>query len=265
MRDSFDRRIRYLRVSVTDRCNLRCVYCAPSGEGGRLRPDELASFEDIARIVRAAVGLGVDKVRLTGGEPLAREGVVGLAAELAAIPGLEVLCMTTNGTLLAPVAAELKSAGLASLNVSLDTLDPERYERLTRGGSVHDVEAGIEAALDAGLPVKLNIVVSGEESRADALAVEGYARERGLSSQRIRRYDLREEKSDDPLFDRPPPCALCDRIRLLADGRLKPCLHSDLALGVDMDRIEESLLACAGMKPERGGRCTTLAVGQIGG
>jgi cyclic pyranopterin phosphate synthase len=265
MRDSFDRLIRYLRVSVTDRCNLRCVYCAPPGEASGLRDDELLSLEAIVRIVRAAVGLGVDKVRLTGGEPLAREGIVDLVAELARIRGLDALCMTTNGTMLARAAADLKSAGLDSLNVSLDTLDASSYERITRGGSLHDALAGVEAALEAGLPVKLNIVVPGEGDQMDAEAVERYAREAGASSQRIRRYDLRAAKTDDPRFDRPPPCARCDRIRLLADGRLKPCLHSDLAFDIDMERIEESILACVGRKPERGGVCTTLAVGQIGG
>jgi GTP 3',8-cyclase len=265
LRDSFDRPIRCLRVSVTDRCNLRCTYCAPPGPLRRLREEELLPLGDLARIARAAVGLGVDKLRLTGGEPLVRPGLVGLVAELSRIDGLESLCMTTNGTLLAPLAADLKRAGLGSLNVSLDTLDAGRYGAITGGGALVDALDGIDAALEAGLPVKLNVVVPSADDAGDAEAVERYARERGASSQRILRYDLAARKLDDPRFDRPPPCARCDRIRLLADGRLKPCLHSDIAVPVDMDRIEESLLSCVGMKPERGGACTTLAVGQIGG
>lgn len=265
MRDSFDRSIRYLRVSVTDRCNLRCSYCAPSGPLRRLRDEELLSSGDVARIVRAAVGLGVDKVRLTGGEPLVRPGLVDLVAELAGIDALATLCMTTNGTLLAPLAADLESAGLGSLNVSLDTLDPDRYERITGGGVLAAALEGIDAALAAGLPVKLNIVVPREDDTGDAEEVERYARLRGASSQRILRYDIAAEKLDDPRFDRPPPCWRCDRIRLLADGYLKPCLHSDIAIAVDMERIEESLLSCVGMKPARGAVCTTLSVGQIGG
>jgi cyclic pyranopterin phosphate synthase len=275
LRDSFDRRIRYLRVSVTDRCNLRCAYCVPpmeppagtagSGAARRLREGEPISFGDIERIARAAVGLGVDKLRLTGGEPLVRRGIAELVARLARIEGLATLCMTTNGTLLAPLAAELRRAGLVSLNLSLDTLDPARYERMTGGGCLADAIAGLDAALAAGIQVKLNIVVPRVGDTADAEAVERYARERGAASQRILRYDLAADKLDDPRFDRPPPCARCDRIRLLADGRLKPCLHSDIAIPVDMDDIEGSLLACVGMKPERGGACTTLAVGQIGG
>jgi GTP 3',8-cyclase len=265
LRDSFDRPIRYLRVSVTDRCNLRCAYCAPPVAQSRLRDEELLSSGDIARIVRAAIGLGVDKVRLTGGEPLVRPDIVDLVAQLARIGGLETLCMTTNGTLLAPLAADLGSAGLGSLNVSLDTLDPGRYGRLTGGGALAEALEGVDAALEAGIPVKLNIVVPGAGETGDAEEVERYARERGAASQRILRYDLAAKKLDDPRFDRPPPCGRCDRIRLLANGCLKPCLHSDLAIAVDMDDIEGSLLSCVGMKPERGSVCTTLAVGQIGG
>lgn len=265
MRDLYNRPIRYLRVSVTDRCNLRCAYCAPRGQPRPIDEEGFLPFEDIARIVSAAVGLGVDKVRLTGGEPLAREGIVGLVAELAGIAGLETLCMTTNGTLLAGVAADLKSAGLDSLNLSLDSLDPARYKRITGGGSLADALEGLDAALKAGIPVKVNIVVSDGECEGDAAEVERYAHARGAASQRIRRYDLRLPKVDDTRFDRPPPCGRCDRIRLLADGRLKPCLHSDISVPVDMNRIEESILACVAMKPERGGACAVHAVGRIGG
>ena len=267
MRDGFDRPIHYLRVSVTDRCNLRCEYCAPPESEDRRLKGELLSLDSIARIARAAVGLGVEKLRLTGGEPLLRDGIVGLVGRLSKIPGLKTLAMTTNGTRLAAAAADLRAAGLDSVNVSLDTLDGGRYERMTRGGSLAEVLAGIDAALGAGLPVKLNIVLAEGDSRAEeeACAVERYGRERGASSQRIRRYDLRETKVYDPRFDRPPRCEACDRIRLLADGRLMPCLHSDLALPLDLERIEESLKACIGRKPERGEACTTLRIGQIGG
>jgi len=136
---------------------------------------------------------------------------------------------------------------------------------ITGGGSLRDALEGVDAALKARLIVKLNIVVQGDDECGDAAAVELYARERGILSQRIRPYDLRAPKTDDLRFDRPPPCASCDRIRLLADGRLKPCLHSDLAVPIDMNDIEGSILSCVAIKPERGGACADHDVGRIGG
>jgi cyclic pyranopterin phosphate synthase len=157
--DTYNRRINYLRLSVTDRCNFRCVYCLPL-EGVPWRPHaEILRFEEIAAVVQAAAALGISKVRLTGGEPLVRAGIVELVAMLAAIPGLDDLSMTTNGALLARHAADLRRAGLRRVNVSLDTLDPERFQRITRLGRLADVLAGIAAAQEAGLlPVKLNTV-----------------------------------------------------------------------------------------------------------
>ncbi len=157
--DAYNRRINYLRLSVTDRCNFRCVYCLPP-EGVPWRPHaEILRFEEIAAVVRAAAALGISKVRLTGGEPLVRAGIVELVAMLAAIPGLDDLSMTTNGALLARHAADLRRAGLRRVNVSLDTLDAGRFQRITRLGRLEDVLAGIAAAQEAGLlPVKLNTV-----------------------------------------------------------------------------------------------------------
>lgn len=158
--DGYGRHISYLRVSVTDRCNLRCRYCMPP-EGVQCRPhDEILRYEEIARVVRCAVDLGVRKVRLTGGEPLARKGLVSLVAMLREIDGLDELAMTTNGTMLADHAVALAEAGLDRVNVSLDTLDPGRYEYITRGGRLGDVFEGLAAAEAAGLaPIKLNCVV----------------------------------------------------------------------------------------------------------
>ena len=159
MLDSSGRRIHYLRVSVTDRCNLRCTYCMPE-EGVPFVPHgRILTFEQIASVVSAAAGLGFDKIRLTGGEPLVRKGIADLVSMLAGIDGIRTLGMTTNGTLLAPVAADLARRGLSSVNVSLDSLDPERYALVTRGGKLQSALEGIRAARAAGLPVKLNIVV----------------------------------------------------------------------------------------------------------
>lgn len=160
MRDTHQREINYLRVSVTDRCNLRCRYCLPP-EGVSLLPhSEILRLEEIERVVRAATLVGVRKVRLTGGEPLVRQGLARLVSMLAEIPEIDDLALTTNGTLLASRVRELKGAGLKRVNVSLDTLRPERFSWITRGGELGDVFRGIEAALEFALhPVKLNAVV----------------------------------------------------------------------------------------------------------
>lgn len=157
---SLSRAATYLRVSVTDRCNQRCVYCMPA-EGVPDRPhDDILRFEEVERVVRVAAALGVRSVRLTGGEPLVRKGLVGLAARLAALPGVQDLALTTNGTLLARAAPALRAAGVRRVNVSLDTLRPDRYRDITRTDLFSDALAGLEAALAAGLdPVKVNTVV----------------------------------------------------------------------------------------------------------
>lgn len=173
--DSFGRRLRYLRISVTDRCNLRCVYCRPEA-GVRLYPhDEILSYEEIERVARVAVGLGMDSLRLTGGEPLVRKDICHLVEQLSRIEGLADLSLTTNGLLLGKLAGPLRAAGLRRVNISLDTLDEVRFARLTRGGEIGQALAGLGAALAAGLePVKLNVVLfaeaEGQPTAADILA-----------------------------------------------------------------------------------------------
>jgi cyclic pyranopterin phosphate synthase len=157
--DRFARRVRYLRVSVTDRCNFRCVYCMPEDIEFRPRA-ELLTFEEIERIVRVFVGLGVRKVRLTGGEPTVRAKITDLVARLAGVPGLEQIVMTTNGHLLAELAAPLAAAGLRAVNVSVDTVDPDHFRAVTVRGDLSRVLAGIDAAIAVGLKVKLNAVMA---------------------------------------------------------------------------------------------------------
>ena len=158
--DSYGRRVRYLRISLTDACNLRCVYCMP--EHMQFRPrHELMSDEEIIYLVKVAASLGVDKIRLTGGEPTIRPGVVDLVRQINTVPGIEDVAMTTNALLLDELAQPLADAGLNRVNISIDTVDPERFRRITRWGDVDDVWRGIEAAERAGLrPVKLNCVVT---------------------------------------------------------------------------------------------------------
>ena len=160
MIDSFGRRHVYLRVSVTDRCNLRCGYCMPP-EGVVWKPrDEILRFEEIERLVRVFAGLGIRKVRLTGGEPTARPGIVDLATRLARVAGVETLALTTNGTTLVSLAAELRHAGVEKLNLSLDSLRRERFARITGQDLLPAVLAGIDVALRCGfVPLKINTVV----------------------------------------------------------------------------------------------------------
>jgi len=158
--DTYGRRIRYLRLSVTDRCNLRCQYCMPSEGIPKRLHGEILSYEDLYRVAGEAVGLGIDKIRLTGGEPLVRKGIVGFSERLARLPGLKELVLTTNGLLLGEMARPLYQAGVKRLNISLDSLKPEVFAAITRGGELNRVLDGIEAALEAGFPPpKINMVV----------------------------------------------------------------------------------------------------------
>jgi cyclic pyranopterin phosphate synthase len=265
MRDAYGREIDYLRVSVTDRCNLRCRYCMPE-EGIPLLPhNDILSFEQIEAVVRTAARMGFRKVRLTGGEPLARRGVADLVAMLGRVQGIETLAMTTNGTMLALIAAALAAAGLDSVNISLDTLDPERYRCLTRRGDIADALAGLDAAIAAGLAVKLNMVVMEDTSAAEIAAMRDFAAGKGVAMQTISRYSLQAQKGDSAAYDRPPPCSACNRIRLLANGVLRSCLHSDIDVKVDFSDIEGSIARAVGAKPVHGAVSSTMSVGQIGG
>lgn len=158
--DTYNRKIDYLRISVTDRCNLRCIYCMPE-EGVSLKPhEEILTYEEILRFAQAAVKSAISKIRLTGGEPLVRKDLASLIAELYKIAGLKDLSLTTNALLLKKQLPALVEAGLKRVNISIDSLDPVVYGRLTRGGKLKDAMAGLEAALEAGLdPVKINVVV----------------------------------------------------------------------------------------------------------
>lgn len=267
MLDGEGRLIEYLRLSVTDRCNCRCAYCMPAGGVPMLGHKDILSFEELTEVVTACAQLGVRKVRLTGGEPLVRRGLPELVRMIRAVPGVEELAMTTNATLLAPVAAELHHAGLDRLNVSLDTLDAARYAELTRGGSLEDALAGLAAARDAGFSrTKVNCVLMGGVNDADVPRLAELARTEPIDVRFIElmpmgpcagwpkarfvpaetvlevvpglvplRRDGVAELWHAPGWAgnvgliRPMShrfCDGCSRIRVTADGRLKPCLHS---------------------------------------
>jgi GTP 3',8-cyclase len=158
--DTYGRRINYLRLSVTDRCNMRCCYCMPAGGVAKLQHGELLSYEDLYRVASACVASGIEKIRVTGGEPLVRKGLVDFLERLSGISGLKELVLTTNGLLLGDLAVPLRRAGVGRLNISLDSLEPENFTRITRGGDLAQVLDGIAAAEQAGFPpVKINMVV----------------------------------------------------------------------------------------------------------
>lgn len=301
--DSFNRSISYLRVSVTDRCNLRCVYCMPL-EGVPWVPHEnILRYEEIVRVVRVAAQMGITKVRLTGGEPLVRAGIVSLVEMIAAIPGVDDLAMTTNGVLLAQYAAELAKAGLRRVNVSLDTLRPERFRAITRLGNLEDVEQGLVAARLAGLePVKVNTVLMrgvNDDEVVDFARrtlrepfhvrfIEEMPVGAGTEVRFLPVAEAREriEAAFGPLvaahqrvgngpasYYRIPGalgtigfigavsehfCHACNRLRLTADGRLRPCLLSDteiplreaLRSGVDDAELKRIILSAVAAKPD---------------
>jgi cyclic pyranopterin phosphate synthase len=158
--DTYGRRINYLRLSVTDRCNLRCCYCMPAGGVAKLEHREMLSYEDLFRVASACVEQGIEKIRVTGGEPLVRKGLTAFLKRLSGIKGLKELVLTTNGMLLEELALPLREAGVARLNISLDSLKPATFARITRGGDLARVLAGMDAAGKAGFaPLKINMVV----------------------------------------------------------------------------------------------------------
>ncbi len=253
MFDSYNRRINYLRISVTDRCNLRCTYCMPAEGIPLMQHSEILSFEEIMEVVDAAVTLGVDKVRITGGEPLVRKGIVNLIEMIASKPGIRDLGMTTNGQLLEQFAQPLKDAGLHRINVSLDTMNPEKYRQITRGGLIGNVLKGIEAAVRSGLsPVKINCVIAKSSSEPDALEVAEYGKRLGLQVRFIRQMDL--EKGEFYIVDGGSggDCSTCNRLRLTANGMIKPCLFNDMEYNIREHGAHNALKLALGNKPSCG-------------
>ena len=200
--DAYGRRINYLRISLTDRCNLRCVYCMPA-EGVRWQSkEELLSDDELLRVVRLAADVGFTKIRLTGGEPTLRRNLPDLVREIAANPAITDIAMTTNGILLSRLAEPLAAAGLKRINVSIDTLDPERFKQITRGGRLDLVMEGIAAAEAAGLtPIKLNAVVIRGQNDHEVADLAGLAYEHPWQMRFIEVMPF--EGVDDVAFDLP--------------------------------------------------------------
>ena len=331
--DPFQRPITYLRISLTDRCNLRCVYCMPQ-EGIKFVPrSEILTLEEIAHVVRVAAGMGLRRVRLTGGEPLVRSGITQLVRWIAETPGIEDISLTTNGMVLVSHAEELARAGLKRVNVSLDTLRPDRFRQITRHGDLAAVHEGIAAARAAGLsPIKINVVVMREVNDDEAADIARTTLEEDWEVRFIELMPFMDEQEtcikDTPLvlgfvptqevrrqieatlgplepaatksgggpaqYFRLPEakgligfispltehqfCAGCNRMRLTAEGQIRPCLLTDhevdlketLRSGGSDDDLRARVLLALETKPDAhhlwdGNRPKRRKMIQIGG
>jgi GTP 3',8-cyclase len=291
LRDGFERTIDYMRISITDRCNLRCVYCMPSGGLPPIAHREILSYEEIIRILRVAVQTGVRKVRITGGEPLVRKNITYLIQQIKKIDGIQDLSLTTNGILLDQYAEKLAEAGLDRVNISLDSLHPGRFREITRGRDIESVLKGIEAAEKAGLvPIRINMVpirgLNDEEVLEFARMTfqsayqirfiefmpfrsqEIWSPERFIPSEEIRAAVERIGPLTPVQLKRSGParyfkfdgaagvlgfispisnhfCSACNRLRLTADGKLRPCLFSeteiDLKTAIRSDASDDEI------------------------
>jgi cyclic pyranopterin phosphate synthase len=231
-----------------------------------LRHEEILSFDEITDFTKLAVDQGITKVRITGGEPLVRRGIVTLVSMLTQIEGIKDLSMTTNGILLKHFADELKSAGLQRVNISLDTVDHKKFAYITRSGSLNDVFEGIEAAAKAGFsPVKINCVIIQSKDEDEARAVTEYCRKNNLEIRYIRQMDLLNGHFSVVEGGTGGDCINCNRLRLTSNGKLKPCLFNDKEFDIRELGYEKALRLAAENKPECGTRNNTGEFYNIGG
>jgi GTP 3',8-cyclase len=266
MYDRFNRKINYLRISVTDRCNLRCEYCMPAEGIALIGHENILRFEEIIEFTKIAVSKGIDKVRVTGGEPLVRKGVVSFISELSKIKEIKDLSMTTNGVLLEEFAIPLKEAGLQRINISLDTVDPDRYTELTRGGDIKKVVKGMVAAKNAGLlPIKINCVVNESADEADAIGVKAFCETMGFDVRFIHRMRLDQGHFTVVEGGTGGDCSKCNKLRLSSDGKLRPCLFNDIAINIRETDYEKAIDLALAQKPECGTVSKKNKFNEIGG
>lgn len=266
MFDSYNRSINYLRISITDRCNLRCKYCMPENGIQLLQHGDILSLEEIVDFTKVAVEKGINKVRVTGGEPLVRKGVVNLIQLLSDIKGIKDLSMTTNGILLEDFAKPLADAGLKRINISLDTVDADKYYTLTRGGDLKQVIKGIVAAKTASLaPIKINCVVNESSEEHDAIGVKDFCKRMELEVRFIHRMNLHTGEFEIVEGGSGGNCELCNRLRLSSDGKLRPCLFNDIAINIRETGYEQAIDMAIAQKPECGTVSSMNKFNEIGG
>ena len=293
MKDSFGREIKYLRLSITELCNLRCRYCMPEDGICKKNHGDMLTAEEMIMAVRAAASLGIKKIRITGGEPLVKRNVVSLCRSIASVEGIEEVCITTNATLLKDMAIPLREAGVSHVNLSMDTLDEEKYRYITRRGELKDALEGLEAALCAGFDkVKLNAVLIGgfnddeipdiaELSRKYPIDVRfielmpmhdggEFGQAAYIPCAKVLEYLPEAQKLEQEgvaaMYRLPNAlgriglispvsahfCGTCDRLRLTADGKLKPCLHSPVEYpikGMTEEQMAEEMKRAILSKP----------------
>lgn len=304
-----------MRISVTDKCNLRCTYCMPEEGVPPLCHSDVLTVDETIAAVTAGACLGITKIRITGGEPLVRKGIVDLCRGIAEIPGIEEICMTTNGTLLPTYANALREAGVDRLNISLDTLNPKKYNQITRTGDLSQALEGIRAAKDAGFnDLKINVVLMAgfnddeipqfvEMTRFENLDIRfielmpigsGAELDAYVSCEQVLKsvpslIPLQISDGVAELYRLPGGvgrvgliraisckfCGNCNKIRLTTDGKLKPCLHSEVELsikGLDQAQMQDAICKAIQMKPSDSGNldhqhpsCAGRSMHQIGG
>jgi cyclic pyranopterin phosphate synthase len=253
MRDSFNRNITYLRISVTDRCNLQCSYCIPKDGVQLIAKDKLISVSEIVEVTKEAVGIGISKIRLTGGEPLVHPEILSIIREIKAIKGITELSLTTNGVLLKSLAEKLKKAGLDRVNISLDTVDPHRFRSLTQKNELHKVLEGIEEAQRQGLtPIKINCVVFKDAPYDNINELKEFAIKNDLKVRFIHQMNLKTGEFSQVQGGDGGNCAICNRLRLTSDGNIKPCLFSAQQYSIRELGAKQALLGAIKNKPECG-------------
>ncbi len=266
MYDKFNRKINYLRISITDRCNLRCTYCMPEEGIPLINHTDIISFEEIVDVVKKSVELGINKIRLTGGEPLARKGIVDLVRMIADVRGIDDFGLTTNGLTLKKYALALKQAGLHRVNVSLDTLDPEKYHQITRLGNIDDVLEGIFEAQKVGLtPIKINCVIKKSSQESDALQVAAFCKKNNFSIRYIHQMDLKMGHFSVVEGGEGGDCKICNRLRITANGNIKPCLFNNREYNIREFGIEGAIAQALEHKPKCGTKNTSGEFYNIGG
>ena len=309
MIDQLGRNITYLRVSVTDKCNLRCRYCMPEDGVCKKDHEDMLTEDEIITAVEAAASLGINKLRITGGEPLVKKNIVSICRRAAGVEGIQEVCLTTNGVLLPQLAKPLKEAGVKRLNLSLDTLDPQKYAYITRVGKLDTFLAGLDAAFEAGFEkIKINAVLIGGFNDMEIVTLAELTKRYPVDMRFIEMMPMYDSGDFDEtafipytrVLDALPEavpvehdggvaklyrlpgakgniglispvsahfCGACNRIRLTADGKIKPCLHSadEYSLkGLDLDGMRKALQEAIWNKPAWHGDLDALHRSQAG-